>query len=128
MKISYKAVLVLLTAFLFNSSALLLAQGTTGQGTIKGKVTEFNTGAPLEADIKLFSQGDSSLVKGAKCQPSGEFTIDGIPQGSYRLEVSLMEYAALNIENLKLSGNTIVTLDTLHLKKQNVSTDEILVE
>lgn len=119
MKISFKALLLLLTLSIYSSFA---------QGIVKGKVTEGSTGAPLEADVKLFKSGDSTLVKGTKCQPTGEFSIENIPAGTYRLELSLMEYAAMNVENLKVTSGTTISLDTLKLSKQNVSTEEILVE
>jgi len=119
MKISFKALLLLLTLCIYSSFA---------QGIVKGKVTETGTGAPLEADVKLFKSGDSTFVKGAKCSPTGEFTIESIPAGSYRLELSLMEYAVMNVENLNVSSGTTVNLDTLKLSKQNISTEEILVE
>lgn len=98
------------------------------QGTIKGKVSDLSSSLPVDADVKLFKQGDSALVKGAKCNASGEFTLDAVPAGTYRLEVSLIEYSTLNVENISLTSGQTVSLDTITLKKQNVSTDEILVE
>lgn len=98
------------------------------QGTIKGKVSDLSSSLPVDADVKLFKQGDSALVKGAKCNASGEFTLDAVPAGNYRLEVSLIEYSTMNVENISLTSGQTVSLDTITLKKQNVSTDEILVE
>ncbi len=121
MNLTFKAVLVLL--FIFSFSISLFAQGI-----IKGKVTEQGSGTPLEADVKLFSSGDSTLVKGTKCLPSGEFSLDNISAGNYRIEISLMEYSVLNIDNIKVSSSSSVTLDTLKLSKQTVTTDEILIE
>ncbi|HWA07408.1 MAG TPA: TonB-dependent receptor, partial [Ignavibacteria bacterium] len=119
MKISFKALVLLLTLSVYSSFA---------QGIVKGKVTESGSGTPLEADVKLFKSGDSALVKGTKCSPSGEFSIENIPAGTYRLELSLMEYTAMNVENLQVSSGVTINLDTLKLAKQNVSTEEILVE
>lgn len=119
MKISFKALVLLLTLSIYSSFA---------QGIVKGKVTQSGSGTPLEADVKLFKSGDSALVKGTKCSPSGEFSIENIPAGTYRLELSLMEYTAMNVENLQVSSGVTINLDTLKLAKQNVSTEEILVE
>lgn len=121
MNITFNTVLVLF--FIFSFSISLFAQGI-----IKGKVTEQGTGTPLEADVKLFASGDSALVKGTKCLPSGEFSFDNVSAGNYRIEISLMEYSVLNIDNIKVSASSSVTLDTLKLAKQNITTDEILVE
>lgn len=98
------------------------------QGTIKGKVSDLSSSLPVDADVKLFKQGDSALVKGTKCNASGEFSLDAVPSGTYRLEVSLIEYSTMNVENISLTSGQTVSLDTITLKKQNVSTDEILVE
>ncbi|MBN8583473.1 MAG: TonB-dependent receptor [Ignavibacteria bacterium] len=98
------------------------------QGTIKGKVSDLSSSLPVDADVKLFKQGDSALVKGTKCNASGEFSLDAVPAGTYRLEVSLIEYSTMNVENISLTSGQTVSLDTITLKKQNVSTDEILVE
>ncbi|MBL8017090.1 MAG: carboxypeptidase regulatory-like domain-containing protein, partial [Ignavibacteria bacterium] len=112
---------------------LLLALSTIGvfaqqTGSINGKVSDANGLAPIEADVKLFSGSDSAVFKGAKCDPAGLFSIPDVPAGSYRLEVSFIEYASLTIENLKVAEGSNVNLDTIRLKKQNVTTDEILVE
>ena len=108
-----------------------LVIGITGiysQGIIKGKVSDISGTQPLDADVKLFKQGDSSFIKGAKCSSTGEFSLESVSAGIYRLEVSLMEYSTLNVENISLASGQTVNLDTIKLKKQNVSTDEILVE
>ncbi|MBE2217383.1 MAG: TonB-dependent receptor [Ignavibacteria bacterium] len=114
-------------------SLLLLVLFTGGvfaqqTGSISGKVSDANGLAPIEADVKLFSGSDSTVFKGAKCDPAGLFSISDVPAGSYRLEVGFIEYASLTIENLKVSAGSNISLDTIRLKKQNVTTDEILVE
>ncbi|HMT12434.1 MAG TPA: carboxypeptidase-like regulatory domain-containing protein, partial [Ignavibacteria bacterium] len=74
---------------------LILFAGTTlaqQSGSINGKVSDANSLAPIEADVKLFSGSDSVVFKGAKCDPAGLFSISDIPAGSYRLEISFIEY------------------------------------
>ena len=119
MKISFRVLVLFITLSIYSSFA---------QGIIKGKVSENQTGAPLEADVKLFKSGDSTLVKGAKCESNGKFDFENINAGIYRLEVNFIEYSILTIENLNLTAGSTIILDTLKLKKQNISTDEILVE
>jgi len=94
---------------------------------IKGRVTDSQDGKGIEADVKLFMQNDSALVKGARCSSTGEFVINNISPGTYRLEVSAMEYSTHNVNNISV-GSSDVLLDTIQLKKQNISTEEILVE
>jgi len=98
------------------------------QGVIKGKVSDDAGSVQLDADVKLFKQADNSIVKGSKCDASGVFTLDGIPAGKYKLEVSYIEYSTLMVENIDLTEGQTLSFDTLKLKKQNVTTEEILVE
>lgn len=98
------------------------------QGIIKGKVSDPKNQLPIEADVKLFAQNDSTLIKGLKCDTNGIFIIENLNAGKYRLEIGFIEYSNLTIENISLTEGSTVNLDTIHLKKQNVSTDEILVE
>ncbi len=110
--------------FIFLTSPLL----SDPAGKITGKVTDNKTGSPVEADIKLFSSSDNSLVKGTKSNADGSFSLENLSTGSYKLEASLMEYSTLLVENISLTSGQSLSFDTLKLKKQDVSTEEILVE
>jgi hypothetical protein len=97
-------------------------------GRISGSVKDSEKGTPLEADVKLFT-GDTVFVKGTKCDSSGNFVLENIPFGTYKLEAGMIEYSTLTVNNIKLDAlNPLKTFDTLKLKKQNVTTEEILVE
>ena len=97
-------------------------------GRISGIVKDFEKGTPVEADIKLFTN-DTVFVKGTKCDSTGSFVFEDLILGTYKLEAGMMEYSSLTIDNIKLSAaNPQKTFDTLKLKKQNVTTEEILVE
>jgi outer membrane receptor protein involved in Fe transport len=97
-------------------------------GKISGTIKDFEKGTPIEADVKLFTN-DSVFVKGTKCDSLGSFVLDNIAYGTYKLEASMMEYSVLTVDNIKLNeSNPQKTFDTLTLKKQTVTTDEILVE
>ncbi|HJY63183.1 MAG TPA: TonB-dependent receptor, partial [Ignavibacteria bacterium] len=100
---------------------------STNAFDIKGRVTDLNDGKGIEADVKLYIENDSALVKGTRCSPQGEFTLDGLSSGTYRIEVSAMEYSTHSMNNISV-GSSDVVLDTIRLKKQNVTTEEILVE
>ncbi len=95
--------------------------------TIKGRVTDSKDGSGITADVKLFKGADSNIVKGTVCDSSGTFTLEGIAFGTYRLEISAIDYNIFAISKLAVNS-ALVTLDTLHLKKQNITTGEILVE
>lgn len=117
--------------FLLVCSSLLI--GFTGlyaqnTGKITGRVSDYKTGNPVEADVKLFLSADSSLISGVKCDASGNFAIEKITAGTYKIEVSSVGYASLNVDKLKLSEGQTISLDTLKINQQNITTGEILVE
>ncbi len=109
--------------------AVLLSASTFAAGKITGKVTDSKDNTGIEADVKLLSLPDSNVIGGAKCDANGSFIIENVPFGSHRIEVSFIGYASLTVENVRLSEqNELISLDTIRLKKQDVTTDEILVE
>lgn len=97
-------------------------------GKITGKVSDTQTGKPVEADVKLFKSDDNTLVSGTKCDASGNFTIEKVLPGLYKLEMSMVDYASLSVDKLRISEGQTLNLDTLKLRQQNVTTGEILVE
>lgn len=110
---------------LFLANCALYAENI---GKISGSVRESGSNSPLTAIVKLFTN-DTVLVKGAECSPEGKFELDALQYGSYKLEVSFMEYTTLEIDNIIINAaNPMRSFDTLQLKKNNITTDEILVE
>ena len=97
-------------------------------GEISGTVKDVENGNPIEADIRLFT-GDTLFVKGTKCDSTGHFDFNNLAFGTYKIEISLMEYSSLTVDNIKLdASNPSKSFDTLKLKKQSVTTEEIVVE
>lgn len=106
----------------------IVSENIFSQGKITGKVTDKNQAAP-DADVKLFNSADSQFVKGTKSDANGMFTIDDIKHGNYRLQVSLMEYSTLTVNNIEISeSKTSHSFDTLKLNKKDITTEEINVE
>lgn len=113
------------TVVLFHANYALYAENI---GNISGSVRESESNTPLAAIVKLYTN-DTVLIKGTECSSEGKFQLDALPYGTYKLEVSLMEYSTMTIEGIVINAdNPAKTIDTLHLKKNNIATDEILVE
>ena len=113
----------LLCLFLL-SNFTLFAQNN---GKISGHIKEDINTSPIEADVRLLQ--DTVFIKGIKCDSLGAFAFENLDYGTYRLEISNMEYSTLSLKGIVLSASNPVKLfDTLKLKKQNVTTEEILVE
>ena len=79
---------ILAFAVLSMSSLPLQAQGT---GTIKGKIIDKKTKEPLGfANIVIVG-----TTKGAMSLDSGDFTINGVPAGTYQVKAMMMGYKAV---------------------------------
>ncbi len=63
------------------------------KGIIKGRAIDGNTQKPVGfASVALLSAADSSIVKGAITDTLGVFMINNLPEGSYIITVSSVEY------------------------------------
>ncbi|MCI0716313.1 MAG: TonB-dependent receptor [Chlorobi bacterium] len=112
------ALLVFVFSFALNSQET---------GKITGRITDSKTSAGLRAELRLFLSPET-FISGTKCDSSGSFSFEKLNSGTYKLEVSLIEYSTLTVDNIKLNYGETLLMDTLKLKKQNISTGEILVE
>jgi len=72
-------------------------------GTLKGKVTEKDGGAPVPfANISLL-QGNS-VVTGGMTDFDGNYTIKPVPAGVYTVKVSYVGYATFQMNNLRVTA------------------------
>ena len=79
--------------FLFLISSFSLTQAQQPVFSIKGKVVDASTSAPLEfTTVAVKKMRDSSLVSGAITSNSGEFRIDNLGPGGYMLEIAFIGY------------------------------------
>ncbi len=107
--------LILLTA-----STITFAQ----KGIIKGRAVDGNTQKPVEfASVALLSSADSSIVKGAITDTLGIFTLSNLPEGSYIITVSSIEYQKV------FKGPLVIDLSQNELDLGNLSliTDQKLL-
>lgn len=74
----------------------LLAIGViaaAAQGIVKGKVLSKSTNEPLEfINVTVTHKGQTKILKGAITDMSGNFSIAGLANGSYEMNVSFMGY------------------------------------
>ncbi|MFC2093666.1 TonB-dependent receptor domain-containing protein [Bacteroidota bacterium] len=101
-----------------------------GNGSINGFVKDNGTNEPIEsAAVSLYSNKDSSLVKGMETDNKGEFILADVPFGSYYLEVNMVGYNTAIVKGLMLNpNNKEINLETITLKSGITETEEILVE
>lgn len=100
--------LYLLGLIFLCSSFSLYAQ--VGSGTLKGKLTDAESGEPLPFVNIVLQNGDQQIAGGAT-DFDGEYTIKPIPPGSYNVLVSYVGYNAKRIEGVKINNSKITFLN-----------------
>ena len=91
---------------LIASYSLVFAQGT---GKVTGKVTDKKTGeALIGATVVL--QG---ISKGAATNVSGEYTLTGIPAGTYEILVKYVGYQNKLISEVQVTNNSATSLNII---------------
>jgi outer membrane receptor protein involved in Fe transport len=93
----------------FISAILLFASAglaQVGSGTLKGKVTDFDTGEPLPyASVVLFLNGNQ--VSGTNTDFDGAYTIKPISPGTYDVLLSFVGYQPKKITGIRINANKI---------------------
>ncbi len=113
-----------LAAMLFSgASAFTPALGAqqAGNGTIAGRVTDAQSGAPLEA-VTIAVQGTQL---GATTGPDGTYRITRVPNGSHAVAARRIGYGAIT-RNVNTADGQIVTVD-FALQTSAVNLQEVVV-
>ncbi len=98
-------------------------------GKIWGSVIDASSKQPVEfATVSVFSRQDSSLVTGTVTDMKGDFLIEQIPAGTYRIKVSFIGYRTTTKENLVISTqNSSHNLGSIRLNATAQSLDEVVI-
>ncbi len=89
-------------------SALSIAQ--TGQGGIKGKVSDQQTGEPLPF-VNVVVELNGVQVTGGATDFDGKYFIKPLDAGKYTVKASFTGYKPLQINGVQVTGNRIEFLD-----------------
>lgn len=112
-----KTILSLLTTILFSFSVF------AGTGNLKGKITDTNSGDPLElANVVLIG-----TKFGAATDYNGNYLIKNIPEGVYSVKVAYLGYTSTVFKNVKISSGQDNVLDVT-LSASSIEISEIVVE
>lgn len=77
-----------------------------GSGTLKGKVTDFDSGEPLPfASVVMFLNGNQ--VSGTNTNFDGEYTIKPVSPGTYDVLLSFVGYQPKKITGVRINANKI---------------------
>jgi hypothetical protein len=113
----------LILLLFFFSFSFLMAEARTGN--ILGKITDA-AGKPLSAANVVIIKDNNVLVKADLTNESGVFNIEGVPDGTYGLKVTLFGYETYSDEKVNISGSN-VQLDDIKLKEKTNTLKEVSV-
>lgn len=126
----------LLKKVLLSAFTCILVVSSYSQITIKGTVTD-SAGKPIQqANVLLVKSIDSSLVKGTITNDKGQFLLDKIREGNYRISYSFSGYKQVYSKLLTITKsskdldtkNMSLYHDPLELKKVTVTVKKQLFE
>ncbi|WP_248722034.1 TonB-dependent receptor [Seonamhaeicola sp. ML3] len=120
-----KIKLSLLTVLLLN----LIAYAQ--KGSIGGNITDYETGEPIPyatVIVKSSLKGASGIY-GSISSESGDFLVKGLPNGSYRLEVSFIGFQTTKIKDIIISKENLnVNVGKVSIKAQSEALDAVTVK
>ncbi|WP_162419280.1 TonB-dependent receptor domain-containing protein [Cyclobacterium roseum] len=105
----------------------LLASSVFSQGMIQGKVLDSQAKGLSYANVLLRNEPDSSLIKGAISDESGNYVFTDIPKGQYFVEVTILGYAKSFSPVFPFLGTEKNELAAILLKEEDQNLDEVTV-
>lgn len=136
LRMKYLFLLFIVTLF----PLLVNAQQTTSvkaPGKIYARVVDSVSGHPVEfATVSVFSGVNPRPVNGALTNAKGVFTIEDLPEGKYRINISSIGYRAKSLDNITISarrsflrlGEISLANNSVHLNEVTVTAQRDLVE
>jgi hypothetical protein len=94
-------------------------------GTLKGKVTDKDTGEPLPlANIVVFLNGN--LITGGSTDFDGYYTIKPIDPGTYDVQFTMVGYQPITLSGIPISSGKIQTADVALIAGSELKAVEII--
>lgn len=118
---------ILLAAALIMISPLLWAQD--GNGKISGVVIDGETNKPVEfATIAVEDPATGKPVTGTVADDKGKFSVNKIPNGTYRVVISFIGYENNTINGVVIGDKKSIDLGNQKLNTATKQLDEVVVE
>lgn len=105
---------------LFVLLAACAIQAVSQTARLNGILTDDSGSTVPFANVVLYRQADSILVKVETTDEAGSFEFQNILAGQYRLEASYVGFGNLNRENINLADGQMLELGTLSLSPQAI--------
>ena len=119
--------ITILVATLF-SALMVNAQQGAGQGKISGRIVDSNTGKSIDhASIGLLNQ-DNKEINGTTSNEKGEFSIDHVASGTYKVAVFYAGYKNKTTADIQLGENSAnVSLGDIQLTNGETAIEGVTV-
>ncbi|HEY9197168.1 MAG TPA: TonB-dependent receptor, partial [Mucilaginibacter sp.] len=105
-------IILLFTFFITNATA----QTPGAKGKITGKVTDAATKQGIDyATIAVYKQGATAPFNGISTDPKGNFTVDKVPAGEYKVTADFLGYQRVTIEHVIVKDAGVVNLGEILL-------------
>lgn len=110
-----KSVFLILFSFIFITTLQAQTAPAT-KGKITGKVTDATTKQPVDyATVSIFKQGAASPFNGISTDPKGNFSINNIPAGEYKVTAEFLGYQKAIIEHVIVKDGATLSLGEIKL-------------
>lgn len=118
-----------LVLLIITTGVNLFGQQPQRGGTIKGKIVDAATSAPLSrANVSIIALPDSSVATGAVADASGKFEISNIRLGTYIVRINYVGYETFNSEPIAITREIKnVDLNTIGLIQTATRTNAVEV-
>jgi len=120
----------LLMLVFFISGLHLMAENSFRGAQIYGKVIDATSNVPLEyVTIAIYNLNDNALVGGTVTNQSGEFKIEKVAIGEYKIVFSFLGYEPFTIPKVEITeANDKIGLGTIKLGAQSTGLEEVEVK
>ena len=99
-------------------------RGQSGQGSLRGQVTDPSGGAVVGAGVRVTPTGGETITVIAG--KDGTYEVKGLPPGSYDVQVTAKGFAIFEDEDVTIMGNQVQKLDVSLTIQQQV--EKVVVE
>ncbi|GGF28607.1 TonB-dependent receptor domain-containing protein [Flavobacterium limi] len=115
--------------YLLNILLLFFIQTISAQkASIKGTILDDQNAVPIEyASVALLSSLDNSVIEGDVSNKNGNFSIQNIKSGSYKLKIYFVGYESQILENIKVEDNKNTELGAIRLKPGAQELNEVVM-
>src|ERR1035437_4164128 len=99
------------------------------EGKITGRIIDSLSGKPIEyATIGLFTIGENKVVNGTTADDKGDFIMDNVAEGTYKMMIDFMGYKRLEKSNVTISkGTPSIVMGHIKLSSKQTKLKEVEV-